>query len=222
MRPQVHAAEKDIYKFLWLDPDKSVYVLQNKLYKKNGKSYFNVSYINGISSAFQSTSGLGGLFGYYFGEEWSVELVFNKYTNNNNSAYETLFTVAKTVPFIRKINHAYGVIVNWSPFYGKINTFNKIFYFDWSFGVGLQRLLAESNAKTVAKSEISDQFEEESFNSLVLKTSFKFHVKSYIHLDVSYCKNMFMGAGPYAENGSRPPDKLRSNTDIIFSLGMSF
>ena len=29
------ASEKDLYNFLWLDPDKKVYVLQNKIHKKS-------------------------------------------------------------------------------------------------------------------------------------------------------------------------------------------
>jgi hypothetical protein len=31
------AAEDDLYDYLWLDPDKKVYVLQNKVYKKKSK-----------------------------------------------------------------------------------------------------------------------------------------------------------------------------------------
>ena len=33
-----HAGEKSLYDFLWLDPDKKVYVLQNKIYKKEHTS----------------------------------------------------------------------------------------------------------------------------------------------------------------------------------------
>mgnify|MGYP000697543964 CR=1 FL=1 len=35
--PKVMATEKDLYDFLWLDPDKKVYVLQNKVHKKEAK-----------------------------------------------------------------------------------------------------------------------------------------------------------------------------------------
>lgn len=32
--PALRADEKDLYDFMWLDPDKKVYVLQNKVHKK--------------------------------------------------------------------------------------------------------------------------------------------------------------------------------------------
>ncbi len=36
------AGEKDLYDFQWLDPDKSVYVLQNKIYPKNKTFYVDI------------------------------------------------------------------------------------------------------------------------------------------------------------------------------------
>ena len=38
----------------------------------------------------------------------------------------------------------------WAPFYGKINTFNKILYFDLFFGIGLATIGGKDNAETVA------------------------------------------------------------------------
>jgi len=52
------ASEKDLYDFLWLDPDKSVYVLQNKVYKKKNSFYGSVGFLQGQSS---------NLPGYYIG-----------------------------------------------------------------------------------------------------------------------------------------------------------
>ena len=44
------AGERDLYDFLWLDPDKSVFVLQNKLYPKDGSLYFELGYLSNITS----------------------------------------------------------------------------------------------------------------------------------------------------------------------------
>ena len=61
----IQAGENDLYDFLWLDPDKSVYVLQNKIYAKNKSLYLDMGYINGLSNAFQDTTGAQLKLGYY-------------------------------------------------------------------------------------------------------------------------------------------------------------
>ena len=55
--PRAKAAEKDLYNFLWLDPDKKVYVLQNKVYKREHTVYLDVGYLKALSSKFQNTNG---------------------------------------------------------------------------------------------------------------------------------------------------------------------
>ncbi len=52
------ATEKDLYNFKWLDPDKSVYVLQNKVYKKEKSFYTDLSFLKGLSSTYQDTKGV--------------------------------------------------------------------------------------------------------------------------------------------------------------------
>lgn len=37
-----YSGEENLYDFLWLDPDKSVYVLQNKTHEKKGSFYFDL------------------------------------------------------------------------------------------------------------------------------------------------------------------------------------
>jgi hypothetical protein len=39
---KLKANEKDLYDFMWLDPDKKVYVLQNKVHKKERTIYINL------------------------------------------------------------------------------------------------------------------------------------------------------------------------------------
>jgi hypothetical protein len=137
----IRAAEDSLYDFLWLDPDKSVYVLQHKVYEKNHSFYFDLSYLSNGSSEFQSSRGWGVKFGYFFKEEWAVELSYATYSNSDNAAYQNVTQINGTEPFVRRVNGLMGVNLILSPFYGKINTFNKIIYFDWSFGVGLGKLV---------------------------------------------------------------------------------
>ena len=106
-----------------------------------------------MSSDFQSTAGFNLEFGYFFKEDWGLELMYNSYSNSNNDSFENIKKINGQEPFVRKPISNMALMFTWSPFYGKVNTFNKIYYFDWSFGVGVAKLETESNANTVANGD---------------------------------------------------------------------
>lgn len=219
--PTLEAAEDDLYKFLWLDPDKQVYVLQNKVYKKRHSFYGTLGFLSGQSNEFQDTTGLHVSGGFYFHEEWAFELFYNGYSNSNNDAFENLQRVNGSVPFMRKIESSYGAMAIWSPFYGKVNTFNKIFYFDWNFGLGVTKINAETNATTVANPSTSDEFSSESYTGIAYKTGLRFHATENIHIGIDYMRQSYQAPGPTI--GTTPgQDKWRHNSDVIFSIGLSF
>lgn len=213
-----HAGEKSLYDFLWLDPDKKVYVLQNKLYKKEYTWYADIGYLSNFTSKFQDTRGLQFKTGYYFHEEWGIELFYNHYSNSNNDELSSIKHVNMVEPFMRRFNSTYGALLVWSPFYGKINTFNKIYYFDWSFGAGMGKINAESNLKTAAVSSVQSRFEKETYTAGILKTNVKFHVTENVHLGIEYMWTGYNAPGP--KNPKK--DDFRSNSDLIFSVGFSY
>lgn len=215
---ETHAGEKSLYDFLWLDPDKKVYVLQNKEYKKEFSFYTDIGYISNFTSKFQDTQGFQIKTGYYFHEEWAVELFYNKYSNSNNDDYRNVQLINESEPFVRRLNSTYGALAVWSPFYGKINTFNQIYYFDWSFAAGVAKVNTESNLKTVTNANAKNSYQKESYNGAVLKTNLKFHLKENLHLGIDYMNTYYKAPGPKNPN----QDKLRTNTDVIFSIGFSY
>ena len=217
MTNKVHAGEKSLYDFLWLDPDKKVYVLQNKLYKKEHTVYLDVGYLNNFTSKFQDTTGVAGKLGFYVHEEWAIEAFYNSYNNENNDDFRNVKLINQQEPFIRRLNSSYGANIIWSPFYGKINTFNQIFYFDWSFGAGIAQIDAESNLKSVKLGNVKTFFKNERYSGAVVKTNFKFHVTENWHVSAEYMNTYYQAAGPRS-----PTKKLRTNTDVILSVGFSF
>lgn len=218
---KTYAAEKDLYDFMWLDPDKKVYVLQNKVHKKEGKFYVNLGYGNGLSSTFQDTSLLHGNAGYYITEEWAIEGLYTKYSNKNNDNFENIQRINGVVPFLRRPLSNYGVIAKWSPFYGKINTFNKIFYFDWSFGAGLGKINNESNATTVSNTSIANTYSKESETSIIAKTQLQFHASKNVQIGFDLIMNNYKAPGPTI-NGRAGADKLRNTYDGMITIGFSF
>lgn len=215
---ELKAGEESLYDFLWLDPDKSVYVLQNKLYKKEHSVYLDVGYISNFTSKFQDTTGFSLKGGYYIHEEWGLEIFYQQYANSNNDDFRNVRLINQAEPFIRRMNASYGAAVIWSPFYGKINTFNQIFYFDWSFGAGYAQVVTDSNLKTVRINNAENKYESNIYNGAVLKTKVKFHLKENIHIGVEYMNTYYMAPGPQNPKS----DKLRTNTDLIFSVGFSY
>jgi outer membrane beta-barrel protein len=195
-----------------------VYVLQNKLYKKERTFYADVGYISNFTSKFQDTRGLNLKTGYYFHEEWGVELFYNKYSNSNNDDFTSVRTVNNVDPFIRRFNSSYGAMAIWSPFYGKINTFNQIYYFDWSFGAGVAKVDAESNLKTVGVQGVPSKFASESYTAAVWKTNVKFHLRENIHVGLEWMQHHYRAPGP--KNPKK--DTLRNNQDLILSIGFSY
>jgi outer membrane beta-barrel protein len=217
----IKAAEKDLYDFLWLDSDKKVYVLQNKIHKKENSFYFNLSYGIGLSSTYVDTSVFHFNTGYYFTEELAIEAMYTKYSNSENENLSNIKRISGLVPFIRNPLSNYGGLVKWSPFYGKINTFNKIFYFDWSFGAGLGVLNSESNKDTVSNPSISNRYSKENYLSGILKTELTLHASKNLHFSLGLIINNFSAPGPTI-NKVVPTSKLRNEADTLFSVGYSF
>ena len=133
---------------------------------------------------------------------------------------DNLKKLNSSIPFIRKTKSNYGVIAKWSPFYGKINTFNKIFYFDWSFGLGVGRLNTESNATSVANPASANTYKSESYNTVLTKTELTFHASKNIHINLGLIMNNYKAPGPTMNGQAK--DKIRNNLDSILSVGFSF
>jgi len=217
----IQAGEKSLYDFLWLDPDKKVYVLQNKLYKKEHTFYADLGYLANFTSKFQNTNGLNVKTGFFLKEEWGVELFYSQYSNTDNDDWKNVRNINGADPFVRRLNSAYGLMAIWSPFYGKINTFNRIFYFDWSFGLGLSKINAESNRKNVDDQNLESTYDKEAYSAFAWKTNFKFHLKENVHLAVEWLQQHYKAPGPN-RNGKTGSEKFRSNQDLILSVGFSF
>jgi len=212
------ATEKDVYDFKWLDPDKSVYVLQNKIYKKSKTWYGDASFLKGLSSTYEDTKGFDLKAGYYFHEEWGIEIYHTEYGHKNNENYVNIMRLNGTVPFVRHINNASGALIIWSPFYGKINTFNRIYYFDWSFGAGFAKLGAESNINTVRNPSAPNSFVKEKYSAGVIKTELRFYISKKVHIGIELRNSFYQAASP-----NNPAQKnLKTNTDALFSIGYSF
>ena len=212
------AGEESTYDFLWLDPDKAVYVLQNKIHKKENSIYMDVGYLMNLTSSFQNTTGVAVKAGYYFHEEWAVEALYLGYQNSNNDNFNNVQLLNGGVPFVRRPTSTLGAGIVWSPFYGKINTFNSIVYFDWSFGAGYAQVRTQSNLKSVTSSSAQNTYDNETNSGAYLKSAVKFHLNQNWHVGVEWVGTYYRA--PTAKNPNQ--DKFRQNNDLIFQIGWSY
>ena len=68
-------------------------------------------------------------FGFFFTEELGVEFLYSKNSGKENDTAQSVRRGpdgSGTIPFRRIIDQYYGAYFLWSPFYAKVNTFNKI------------------------------------------------------------------------------------------------
>lgn len=170
------ASEKSVYEFSWLDKDKEVYVLQNRKFRKVSTFYLGATFGKSLSGAFvdRYTGSLYG--GFFFTENWGLELSYNKASNTKNATHDAVNT-AGAVAFYREIDTDMTAHIVWSPFYSKINTFNKIVYYDWLFGAGVSSITTNDNRNEFNKNSVDkDTLTSESSIAYSWFTGFRFFI----------------------------------------------
>lgn len=141
-----YAAEDSIYDFEWMDQDKEIYVLQNRLYQKQSKFQFTLLGSKTMSDKF--IDGYSGILkaAFYLNEDWGIELLGGLGFGSENPT-AGMIREQGTVPFYRKLETFFGANIIWSPFYGKFNAFNQIYYLDWFISAGLVSVSSSDNRK---------------------------------------------------------------------------
>lgn len=183
---KTYSAETSTYEFKWLDPDKEVYVLQNRKFRKIGKLYLNVGVGTTTSGAFADAAYGQVRVGFFFTENWGFEALHTTTSSKTNSTYDSVFA-QDSVPFVRLIDSYSGAMFMWSPFYAKINTFDQIFYFDWMFGLGFATLSEQNNRTALNEGSKDLPFESEDHSGVMWATSLRFYMSQHwsLRLDLT-------------------------------------
>jgi outer membrane beta-barrel protein len=204
---------KDEYSFKWLDPEKKIYVLQNRRYVKANRPLISLMTGPGFSNAYRNTWSLQPRIAYYFSEEWGLEVFYGKIFNSENNTYKALQSSGtKLFPVIHEIRSEMGALLHWVPWYAKINVFNSILYFDWYFAGGLGSI---NDAMTTSTSDPSN-FSTNNDLGLYLGTGHQYHINETFTVRLD-----FMGTYYRAPLTVSSPDKVWfSNYDFTFGLGI--
>ena len=116
-----YSGESSTYNFSWLDPDKEVYVLQNRKFRKKRSLFLKAGFGKSLSGSFVDSTQLQARAGFFFKEEYGVGVLYSK---NNGKANETSETVGKfiSIPFVELPKTTKG-----SCFFGHPFTLSPIF-----------------------------------------------------------------------------------------------
>jgi outer membrane beta-barrel protein len=224
----IHAGESDTYSFTWLDPDKEVYVLQNRKYRKKGKVHLNLGGGKTLSGAFVDGTTLQGRIGYFFGEEWGFEGVYAKNSGSENVTAESVRNrgASGSIPFRRIVDKYMGGMILWSPFYSKINTFNKIIYFDWIFGLGYGSMQETNNTDEFIGAGNDDT--TITHNGILWDVGMKFFINESFNLRLDMTVFHYKADIVETVNGATNTlnrdagQEWYSNWDLAASIGVNF
>jgi outer membrane beta-barrel protein len=217
---KVIAAENDIYEFSWLDPDKEVYVLQNRKFRKADRLYVNTGGGITTSGAFVDSTSIQGRAGVFLTEGFGVEGLYAKNSGKENATAAGVrsSTGGSATPFRRIVENYWGVMATWSPFYSKTNTFNSIIYMDWIFGVGYAQLTEKNNkldfSGDVALKNIPTT---ESHSGLIWEAGLMFYLSQNFTLRTDLTAVHYSAA-----NVKTTGNSIKSNFDATVSIGYTF
>lgn len=218
----VYADEKSLYNFSWLDKDKEIYVLQNRKFRKDGSFYVGGTLAYNLSQDFLDAYGGTLRAGYFFREDWGIEAVYGKNTSTESDTAKGVKEQG-AFPFYREIDTYMGAMVMWSPFYSKINTFNRVFYFDWMFGLGVASINTKDN-RNLFKATGDSSLTSESVMGALWNTGFRFYINENwsLRLDITgLTYSADKSKGDEAGNSSKAT-KLFTDYDLGLGLNYAF
>jgi outer membrane beta-barrel protein len=175
------------YDFSWLDPDKKIYVVQNRKYVKARHMELALNGGIGIGEPYRQRRIVLPRAFYYFNEHWGISVLGGFVRNEENGnmvAIKTASTASSVIPVVRDVQSFIGGSAVWLPFYGKINMFNQMFYIDWHFEAGLGSAKTEIDLNRSATG--APNIEEATYTTYHWGTGMKFFITRNIAARLDY------------------------------------
>ncbi len=204
------------YDFSWLDPEKKIYVLQNRKYRKAGSPHLYLMGGMGIAETYRQAFQYQPRLGFWFNEDFGLEAFYTGRFNSNNGAFNALIASnGGTRPFIREINSQFGALLNWAPWYAKINVFNSILYFDWYFSLGLGAMDSSIGVDTKNAS-----WKSQSLFTVFAGTGQIFHLSERFMVRLDLLGHFYSAEIYGGQTGANEDKVLFSNTSVNLGIGL--
>ena len=211
---QIKAGESSFYNFSWLDPEKEVYVLQNRKFRKKRKVFLSAGVGQGLSGSFVQSNQIQARLGFFFAEDYGISFLYSKNYSKENQNVKAVTTER---PFRRLVQDYTGAMVLWSPFYSKANFFNKIFYYDFIIGIGFGKLNEKNNRKGVKSKDPKSPDESGSYQGPFFDLEMKFFITEWLNSSIN------VNSVYYKDDDLNKKNKIYYNQwDLTFSVGVMF
>lgn len=205
------------YDFNWLDPDKKIYVLQNRRYLKAERALLSLMVGPGLSNPYKTVWDIDGRLAYYMSESFGVEAFYTGLFNSTNNTYRALIsTNTSVVPPLREIRTQYGLLAHYVPWYAKINVFNSILYFDWYFSAGLGRMHSVVNSET--NPNVTANYVDDDLTAFYFGTGHQYYLSQRVTVRLDFTGAVY-SAPIYGLTGNKA---LFSDYRFGIGLGLRF
>ena len=222
------AKEEVPYDFTWLDSEKKIFVIQNKIYEKELSFYVDLAAGDHSHSNFQSSIVFQSRLGMFITENWGFEFFYSVINNRNNEAVNALKNIRETKsgdgniinPFVRQINKYYGVALVYSPFYAKVSAWSSTYYFDLNLAFGLEKIIGASNIDDfmTIPPDPSNRFNPESYFGPLIRAELRFYVTRRFTISPTFSQSWFTAELPTTP--ARPTGTV-SYSEITLSFGVN-
>jgi outer membrane beta-barrel protein len=213
--PSSASSGDDEYNFNWLDPEKKIYVLQNRRYQKAGHLLLSAMVGPGFSNPYRTTYNLDPRVGYFLSESWGFEGFYTFTTNSENGTYGALRAASSSaLPVVREIRSQYGANLIWVPWYAKINVFNKILYFDWYFTGGAGNIHSQLDTRASASS--APAYLDQDLFSFFFGTGHIYHLSDMFQVRLDFTSAIYR-APVFGTSGE---NSWYSNYNFAIGLGL--
>lgn len=214
----VNDAEREEYDFSWLDPEKKIYVVQNRKYKKSGHFELGGGVGVGIGETYRTQRQWNLRGTMFLSEHWGFTGFLMNNINSENDDFVSLKRNNGTVPVVRDTNKYYGASVMWLPFYGKMNMFNQIFYLDWHFEAGLGSADTEIDLNRISSG--SPLIQTASYMSFHFGTGWKFFITRHWGARLDFLSTFYRA--PNGLNGVVVGSAEQTYDNYYLTLGLSY
>lgn len=160
----------------WGAKDEEYGVIQNRTYSKAQKFYGSLVWGTLINDPFAQAKPVGAMLGYYFSEDFGLELSYLNHDAKRNDAVEALNKIDNSVnPNYNLVKNSMTASLTYTPFYAKMAFMNKaILYFDMGFTAGIGMSTYDQVTKPTTSAS-------ENFNS-----------KSAPHFELGFMQQLFV------------------------------
>jgi outer membrane beta-barrel protein len=210
---------RDDYDFSWLDPEKKIYVVQNRKYTKAQRLELATGYGVGMGETYrtQRTWSVRGIF--YLSEHFGVSAFMLNNTNTENDTFTQMKIIGTSViPTVRDTDRYVGGSVIWLPFYGKVNMFNQILYIDWHFEAGLGTAATEIDLNTRAAGQ--PVINSASFTGFHWGSGWKFFINRNWGARLDFLSTYYKA--PNGLRGTLDGSEEQSYDNYYLTLGVSY